>query len=275
MRRETATKCIVFCTLIMLFSGVSNAEILNGDFENFINGPDFNTPADWDVVNYAAVVPNFVPQPIRGSAINWKIDINEPGLEPFEGNYFVVLSTGDIEPEPGYAKITQQIQAYAGETLSGVYFFGACDYLPYNDYATIKLLPQVGSPLRDIILIDIDIEDPNIGTYGSNDGWQDFEYTFSEAEAGSYLLEITVNDYQDAVYKSYMAVDSLRICIEPNGGDINRDCHVNFYDFVRLSAHWLEDVSDPNWYDRADLMPDGVIDANDLAVIHDNWLNKD
>lgn len=254
------------------FTGFSSADILNGDFEDFVNGVDFNTPADWNTVNYAAVVSSFVPQPIEGSVSNWKIDINDPGLEPFEGDYFVVLSTSDMDPEPGIAKITQYIQVDINETLSGVYFFGTCDYYPYNDYATITLLPQSGSPLRDIILVDVALDDSNIGTFGSNDGWQHFEYTFNDIEAGDYLIEVTVNDYQDAIFKSYLAVDGFRICIKPDGGDINNDCHVNLEDFALLSAHWLEDINDPNWFDNADLIPDGVIDVNDLSEICNNWL---
>ena len=120
--------------LILFFSKPAVSEILNGDFEDYIAGSDFNTPADWNTTNYTAVVGNFIPHPIQGNTGNWQIDV-EAGLDPFEGDHFVVLSTGDVEPDPQYAEIVQRVHTSPNEVLFGAYFFGTCDYMPFNDYA--------------------------------------------------------------------------------------------------------------------------------------------
>jgi hypothetical protein len=57
-------------------------------------------------------------------------------------------------------------------------------------------------------------------------------------------------------------------------GDFYRDGVVNFKDFAVLAAAWASRPGDVNWKGACDIsMPsDGVIDENDFAVFHENWL---
>ena len=261
------------------------AQIDNGDFELIDpnSPPDFNAPLGWERESYAAIVDNFVPEPERGNTSEWKIDVQK-GLDPFEGESFVVLSTGDIDPplpDPQYAQIKQQIEASPGQRLAGVYFFGTCDYTPYEDFATIKLVPAPTSGLRDSILININVGD--VGSYGSMDGWDFFEYTFSEADAGIYDLVLIVSDLGDWIFKSYLAIDNITLCYAPGYGDLNYDCRVNMLDFTLLANDWLQDCSDPNyledpnsncWY-GTDIDNNGPVDANDLYLMSQFWLDSD
>ena len=256
------------------------AQIDNGDFELIdpCSPPDFDAPADWERENYAAVVNNFVPKPVRGNAGNWQIDI-EKGLDPFRGESFVVLSTGELLPDPQYGQIKQQIEVFAGQRLAGVYFFGTCDYIPYEDFATIKLVPIPPSSLRDIILMSIDVGD--VGSYGSMDGWDFFEYTFSEAEAGDYELVLIVSDLSDWIFTSYLAIDNITLCYAPEYGDLDYDCQVDMFDFTLFANDWMCDcndldyLEDPNnncWY-GTDIDGNGPVDVNDLYLMTQFWLD--
>ena len=257
--------------LTVLFASLATADVLNGDFEEYDVGVDFNTPADWNALNYAAVVEKFFPNPEDGRT-KWKNDIDVNGLDPYEGNSFVVLSTGDIEPDPWYAQITQEIQVNPEETLYGMYFFGTCDYIDYDDYAEIILEPDSNDPNFNVLRISVQ----DVGDYSSTPGWVPFSSEPNEIAAGNYTLKISVNDVGDPVfpiYKSYFAVDGLKLCVRPDGGDINNDCKVNFKDLSLLGSYWLEDCNDPDWCQGADTDQSGVVDMNDLSEITDYWLD--
>ena len=258
----------VFC-----LSTSDGVGIFNGDFEfgepNQSLGIDL--PVGWQTENYTAIVSNFVPQPVQGNTSNWQIDV-VAGLDPNYGQSFVVLSTGDVIPDPRSASMSQQIEVGKGWTISGYYFFGTCDYSPYSDYATIKMVSEPNSSPRDIILVDITVEDVN--SYGSMPGWGYFEYVFGPNDPGTYELTIEVVDKQDAIYKSYFAVDHLKLRCGPQG-DINIDCAVDMLDYALLCDDWAIDCSDPNIDCSAtDLSRDGVIDANDLSILIDHWLGS-
>ena len=282
------------------------AVIPNSSFEEF-ETPDppigFNPPVGWEHNNYTAVLDNFIPEPGReGYVTNWKID-TDAGLPPFDGNYLVVLSTGSIIPDPDYAKIWTQIEVFAGETLSGFYFFGTCDYESYNDYATIRLMPQDPNSNDPINLVavglnstsipdhDTYLEECSVGTFGSMEGWQGFECLFTEDTAGIYDLTFHVKDSTDKLFKSYLAVDHLKLCAKPQYGDLNYDCNVNMFDFATLAEAWLCDCSDtgnmpdPNdcpWSTVegggieidliGDIDGDNVVDPNDIRLMAENWL---
>ncbi len=265
---------IVIIIGISFSSVVYGAGLDNSDFEFGEPAPiyDFNQPMGWMRENYAAIVNNFIPQPTHGSIRNWQIDVNE-GLYPYYGQNFVVLSTGDISPDPTYARIIQQVHVEAGWIFSGYYFFGTCDYSPYSDYATIKMVPSdSNTPLRDIIFVNIAVEDVN--DYGSMSGWEYFEYTFDADEEGMYDLTLIVNDGQDAIFKSYLAVDHLKLrCVEY--GDLNTDCKVDFMDYALLAENWIIDCSQPiHDCSAADLFEDEMIDYKDIAVLAEYWLDN-
>jgi len=254
----------------------------NGRFElfDYNNTIDINTPTGWQHENYTAVVGYFVPKPENGTTTNWRINL-QTGLLPFEGEHFLVLSTGNVPRQAvKYAKVWQSITVEAGDKLTGVYFFGTCDYLPYNDLADINLVPLPGeSNLSVINIAHISIED--VGDYNSLSGWKRFEYTFDTNKAGTYDLTIFVSDYGDLAYESYFAVDGLVLCHNPPvTGDLSCDCTVNFQDFALLAVDWLCDCNNPNVYNDpnsncllgTDLTGDGPVDIKDLQIMSEYWL---
>ena len=270
----------------------------NGRFEfyDFNDVLEINTPTGWQHENYTAVVGQFKPG--RGGVNHWRIDPNI-GLFPFEGNYFLVLSTGGVVPEPNHAKVWQNINIEAGNKLTGVYFFGTRDYINpmyyprFNDWAEIKLIPTDSNP-QGINLVHVTVEDMGSFGYGDNgsmSGWKRFEYTFDADQAGNYDLIISVSDYWDADYDTYFAIDGLVLCQNPpQSGDLSCDCTVNFQDFALFAADWLYDCndpsihndpnSDPNLYNDpntncllgTDLSKNGPVDINDLQIMTEHWL---
>ena len=274
-------KCLQFVLTVCIIVPVY-AQIYNGDFEliDLNTPPDFNAPLGWERENYAAVVDNFVPdpEPGQGNYDNWLID-TEIGLLPYHNQFFVVLSTGDFSPDPQKAQIWQNVHVNSGERISGVYFFGTCDYPQYDDYATITLIPDSNSELRDIILLRISASD--VGRFSSMAGWERFEYTFGPTEAGTYNLVLQVTDFIDYIYESYLAVDDITICTAPEYGDLDHDCYVNMTDFSLFAQDWLQDCSDPNYLADpnnnctygTNIDANGLVDANDLYLMGQFWLS--
>jgi len=235
---------------------------------------DFEIPTDWVCENYTAVDCNFVrdPYPPEGDSKFWKIDF----LEPYEGDKFVVLSTNDFVPDPEHAKISQRVEFFAGQKFTGAYFFGTYDYLQWNDYALLELVP-VDTSMRSIVLVHINVQD--VSDHSCMEGWEEFAHFFSEEDEGVYDIEISVTDYLDEDLASYFAVDGLDICWPPDYGDVNLDCEVNLLDFSFLSHDWLlydpnYNSTDPSDWRQYDTDFDGShqVDANDLYLMSENWL---
>lgn len=282
---------LVLCTLIL----PAYAEPNNGGFELFDYNDilGFNIPTGWiHDANYAAVVDYLAPRQTQ-----WKLKTN---LLPFEGDHFLLLSTGKediLRVEPNSAKIYQTITVETGDKLTGVYFFGTRDYIInyplYNDWAEITLIHPT-DPNLDKLIVYVTVKE--MGSYGTGDsgsmsGWKRFEHTFEPNDAGTYDLTIRACDYSDSVYDTFFAVDNLILCKNPpQASDISCDCTVNFDDFTYIAADWLfnckdpnvlnDPISDPNFYNDpnsncllgTDLNNDGPVDIKDLAILSENWL---
>jgi hypothetical protein len=267
---------------LALLCNVVCADPNNGSFEVF----DLNEtttyldPCDWVTENTVTVSEGFDPQFYMGSKENWKIKTNQI-FHAFKKDNLLVLSTGDDSLE--YARATQKVKIHSGDTLKGAYFFGACDYQPYNDWGVIKLVPLDDQGLSEITVTYVDIS--MLGNYGSFDRWKKFEYTFTEQEAGDYNLVLFVSDRTDMRLESYLLVDGLTICrynpdiIQPDDADINCDCTVNMEDFKWLANDWGYHYADANTYDptincvfETDLDNSGYVDYNDIQIMSDNWL---
>jgi hypothetical protein len=247
----------------------------NGRFElyEFNDVLDINVPTGWQHENYTDVIGYLEPNNPRYPF--WKID----RLLPFEGNYFLTLRTGSDSTEPYYAKVWQTITVDACSTLIGAYFFGTYDWLEWNDYAEIKLIPVTDPNLHELELVHVSVQD--VGDYNSMKGWERFAYTFDTNESGTYYLTIAIYNVLDEKITSYFAVDGLVLCESgSNGGDINLDCTTDFSDFALMAVDWLCDCNDPIYYKDpntncqldTDLTGDGHIDSNDLQVMSDHWL---
>lgn len=261
-------KLVIFLTTSMILSSCY-AGILNGDFEYYyidVNG--FKPPAGWYCENYAKVVSNFKPHPnYYGNWDNWKIN-TELGFLPFSGKSFLELSTQNpylddtYNPEPNYAKAQQVINVEPNDIISGQYFFGTCDYIPYGDDCYIKLIPH--SEIIDqntIILVYKSVE--MVGDFSSMEGWEGFRYIFSKFQEGEYDLVLLVRDTRDSIWDSYMLVDSLKICSNiHNEQDLNFDCIINIEDFVVLATDWTR--QGPS---RSDINDDNIVDYKDLKLL--------
>lgn len=123
-----------------------------------------------------------------------------------------------------------------------------------------------------------------VGNYSSTDGWLPFSYTFTEETAGTYKFEAAVYDIGDQIYKSYLAVDGLKLCKLPPEGDLNGDTSVNAVDLAIFSNSLGLDCSDPNnmcdyinmngQENSLDYNENGVIDPEDAWPIMQYWLWK-
>src|SRR3990172_6451167 len=91
-----------FFFFVLLPSGSIRA-IENSGFElyDYNATPNFSTPTGWERTNYTAVVGSFAGRFSDQRYFNWSLDPNI-GLIPYEGERFVVLSTGDFSPEPNH-----------------------------------------------------------------------------------------------------------------------------------------------------------------------------
>jgi hypothetical protein len=258
---------------------VNNLNNFGFEFSDYNETLDFNVPTYWEHKNYTAVVNHF-NRDINDTRLDWKLPVD--GLYPYEGNSFVVLSTGDMTPDPNFAEIRQRITIGPGDRLTGAYFFGTADWIQsddhWNDTGYIQLV-QPDTNIVEVNIIEISVKDVN--SCMSMRGWKRFDYIFDANQAGTYDLKIWVFDRYDYIWSSYLVVDGLVIC--PNSpifGDINADCTVNFLDFTMLASDWMCDCSnlatfnDPNHncVYGTDLDNSNMVDFNDLKFITDYWL---
>lgn len=267
---------------VILFQAAVWASIQNARFE--IPDPNqatpyFTPPLSWDIENYAGLHSHFTPEPEYGQDVQWTLE------NPVEGNSFCLLSTGDITGPGSDSQITrssirQEITLFEGDVLIGFYYFGTCDYSPYNDTAYIKLSPlDPNDGLRDILLASISVAD--VGNYSSTEEWLRFSQSFDANTAGNYILSCEVLDVRDTKYKTYLAIDNFRVCSGvPEYGDINFDCTVDLNDYNIFSSLWLSDCNDPNTFDPnfictdADFNRNWVVEPNDLILMCEHWLEN-
>jgi hypothetical protein len=274
------SSCCVF-SLGQLQNGGFNAADPDPNRVNHWFVPPLFYPLHWETLNYACLHSSFIPYPEYGQTVSWTIPA------PVEGNQFVLLSTGDAEgigsdPRIEFSSIQQTITACPGDILTGSYFFGTCDYRPFNDIGTITLMPiDPNNGLRPLVLLSICIED--LGDFQSTEGWQSFYHRFTEDTCGQYYLYCEVRDILDRSFKSYLALDNFRICAGiPGFGDLNQDCSVDFFDFEILAKSWLADCNDPNVISDPNIpcnlfvtdpnAPENIVDGEFLLKMSEVWL---
>ena len=285
----------LFCIAGTLMGGILNEsfEIPDPNVTEWFIGPLYWTRAKDNIYHdcYAGLHSQFLPSPQydrNENMVHWNIPA------PFDGSKFVVLSTGDLGFESDqnitHGTITQRVTFQAGQRISGAYFFGTCDFLQYNDYGKIFLIPEdpnMGLP-SEITLAYCDVQ--TVGDYQSTIEWKPFFYDFTEQTAGTYDLICTVEDVEDTIYKSYLAIDGLQVCSPLyDYGDLNKDCYVDLQDLSIMSRAWLSFCPDPNAIDNdpntipvrpGPPLPPGFFDPNDmpdpncpceLADINKDW----
>jgi hypothetical protein len=238
---------------------VIRGQILNGGFE-----ADPDVPLFWQSTGRVpAILQTYTAYDDRGNAL--------ATIHAFEGQYFVMLESGGGTADTNYSQLTQRIIVNAGQGITGAYFFATWDHLPYNDTATIKLVPDPCSGLTEILLAQKSVADVN--NHGAMGDWEAFSHTFTALEAGSYTLVLRVEDVKDYIKPSYWAVDNLKIeCHGSLPGDLTGDCGVDFFDFAWLGEQWLNDCDSLTWCDGSDINHSSEVDLDDLSVFADNWL---
>ena len=270
---------------ILGFAGNSFGQINNGCFElmdpcELIVDPCvyINRPTMWDCNNYVAVQSNFIPgippHPGSGGEASWQWVFPDNNVVPYEGEYFVILSTGDIRPDTTYSMMTQDVNFVKGQTVEFYYFFGTMDYVPFDDFATVKLheIDSNGLILHSQEVLNVSIRD--ITNYNCTPGWVKLNYFLDPNDPNNYnRIEFYVQDVGDAVYNSYFAIDGLKLGFKPELGDLNDDWMVDFQDFAILGQHWNQDSNDPNLLGWADFDDTNSVDVNDLMIFSSYWLD--
>ena len=245
---------VVFMLLaLLLVPCLLNAKMLlnNGSFEE-----DPAMAVSWDSIG--------IPAGVVSTYVAANSSSNPVTVIPKDGEYFAVLESYAFVDDEDSTKLTQLIDVNAGECLIGSYFFDANDYMPFNDIATIKLMPIIGDPCSgtaEILLAQKSISDPRIQDYGSMLDWQTFSHTFDSNDAGRYKLVLMIENGRDHLLPSFLLVDGFKIlpivsepiCNYVIAGDLNDDCKVNFADFAILAENWMVDCE---------------VTPNDAACIH-------
>jgi hypothetical protein len=97
------------------------------------------------------------------------------------------------------SKLSQSFAGLAGDTISGWAFFDAWDYVPYNDYAYVRVTDPAGV-VTQVFYSDINAT----GNYGETP-WTVWSYTL--ALSGSYTVVAGVANALDSILDSYMGFD--------------------------------------------------------------------
>jgi hypothetical protein len=259
-------------------------DVNNGGFEE-----DPNFPLHWEVTGYIPPIdeiPTIVEQYIFPDRHVYKDII----LDPCEGQQFLVIQSGGGAADTNYTELRQTIIVRPGDTISGVYFFGTSDYMPYNDRCVIGLADPCFPFLHPDRIEKWEMqtimafEDVNgVGDRSSTLGWKPFSHTFTDSEAGDRLLVLLVEDAIDYLYPSFLAVDALHIVPGPAcrfliSGDLNDDCKVDFLDIDRMAGEWLNVCDTSTWCNNCDIYrveSPGIgytVDFSDFRVLAANWL---
>jgi hypothetical protein len=196
-------KISIVIAFFLIITCSLNGQIPNGGFEM-----DPNNAIGWQAAgNNATILQTYDAYDESNRVVTT--------INPFAGQNFVMLKTGGGTQETNYSQLTQHITVTAGHNISGVYFFDAGDYRPYNDTGAIKLSPdqEINPNLSEITLAIKTVED--VGNYGAMEEWQSFSHTFTELDAGSYILTLRVEDAIDNILASYLLVDNVALTPEP------------------------------------------------------------
>lgn len=166
-----ATAAIAVATPAIAASPLTNPGFETGDTSGWVTNPS-------DLVS---VVSNF------------------NGYNPYQGDYFAVLSSGAGANLSTVA--SQLFNMTAGQTFYVATAFLGGDYLPYNDSGAVGVLNFVTS--TNTVLFSKDIA--TVGNYGSTP-WK--VVSFTAPNTGSYYLSANVKNVGDNSLNSYLLLDS-------------------------------------------------------------------
>jgi hypothetical protein len=117
---------------------------------------------------------------------------------PVEGSFFLELKTDG----PGSLnKASQTVALGLGEMLSGYAAFDAHDYMPFNDFANVKVYDSFGGLIATPWSSSVSV----VGDYGDGP-WT--LWSWSAPSAGTYTLEYSVANAVDGALASHALFDA-------------------------------------------------------------------
>ena len=111
-------KLMIISSVLILFlalGGVASADLVNGGFET-------GDLTGWNYTSHVSV--------ITGA------NVDGTYYGPVDGSYFSVAVGGSVN---AYYHISQSVVMAAGDILSGHALFDGEDYMPFNDYAQVRI----------------------------------------------------------------------------------------------------------------------------------------
>ena len=175
-----------FIGMTILSASPSQAAIFNGNFSSGFSG--WNTTGNTDASSGAAVL-------TTGS-------VDTSSMESFLGLPSGTLNGIGNSPTFGSA-IKQSFFANAGTVVSFDWLFKAGDYLPFNDFSFVSLVPSGANLLSNVA---------QVGNYGSS-GLQSFSTTI--ANTGTYTLGFGVLNSLDNKLDSQLTIDNVSGNVSP------------------------------------------------------------
>jgi len=172
--------------MTMLSASPSQAAVLNGNFSSGFSG--WSTLGNTNASSGAAVL-------TTGAS-------NASSIESFLGLASGTLSGIGTSPTFGSA-IKQSFFATAGTVVSFDWLFQANDYLPYNDFSFVSLVPNGANLLSNVA---------TVGNYGSS-GLQSFSNTIGVT--GNYTLGFGVLNAMDNGFNSSLTIDNVSSNVTP------------------------------------------------------------
>ena len=127
-----------------------------------------------------------------------------PPYEPLEGDFFAVLSGGDQFAAPDTNLITlNQTFHTDGGLFSGFAAFLSGDYMPYDDFAFVRITP-VGGVAHTLFASHVGVFPQGYG----QTGWTAFSHYL---DAGDYLLEAGIANVGDDLQSSFLLLDDFKV----------------------------------------------------------------
>jgi hypothetical protein len=172
--------------MTMLGASPSQAAVLNGDFSSGFSG--------WETLGNTNAS--------SGAAVLTAGGSDTSSIESFLGLASGTLSGIGTSPNGGSA-IKQLFFATAGTVVSFDWLFEANDYLPFNDFSFVSLVPNGANLLSNVAIV---------GDYGSS-GLQSFSSTIGVT--GNYTLGFGVLNATDNILNSSLTIDNVSVTPVP------------------------------------------------------------
>ena len=121
---------------------------------------------------------------------------------PQHGSSFALVLTGNAGTEG--ATLRQDFTVNDGDIVAGAAAFDARDYLPFDDFAWVRIYDSEGAQFLEPWTSSVSL----VGDYGDGP-WTRWEWTVGAGEGGSYTLEYGIINVGDSAFDSYATFDAV------------------------------------------------------------------